>query len=212
MFSFPTMASARRRLPRLVAGLVMCGVGVAGMVRARLGLGPWDVFHQGISDHSGIPIGTVAILVGFVVLLAWIPLRQRIGLGTILNIVVVGLVIDAVLAVAPEPSSLAVRWLLMAAGPILVGVGCGLYIGAGLGPGPRDGVMTGLADRGMPTWVARTGIELTALAAGWLLGGTVGVGTVWFALSIGPVAHVALRRLTLDPADHASDVVVVSGE
>jgi len=212
VFAFPTAASARRRLPRLLAGLVLCGIGIAGMVLARLGLGPWDVFHQGLSDRTGVPIGTVGILIGFAVLLAWIPLRQRIGLGTVCNIVIIGLVIDAILAVAPEPSAFAVRVVLMAAGPVLVGVGCGLYIGAGLGPGPRDGVMTGLADRGIPPWIARTGVELSALAAGWLLGGTVGAGTLWFALAIGPVAHLALDRFTMDADDHVEAITVVSGE
>ena len=212
MFAFPSAAAARRRLPRLLLGLVLCGMGVAAMVRARMGLGPWDVFHQGLSDRTGIPIGTVGILVGFVVLLAWIPLRQRIGLGTLVNIVVIGLVIDAILAVTTDPSAYGVRAALMVAGPLLVGLGCGLYIGAGLGAGPRDGVMTGLTARGVPTWIARTGIELSALAAGWLLGGTVGVGTVWFALAIGPVAHVALDRFTMDPDDHVEAITVVSGE
>ncbi len=212
MFSFPTAASARRRFPRLLVGLVVCGVGIAGMVRARLGLGPWDVFHQGLSDRTGVPIGTVGILVGFAVLFCWIPLRQRIGLGTVCNIIIIGVVIDALLAATSDPSAFAVRVALMVAGPVLVGVGCGLYIGAGLGPGPRDGVMTGLADRGVPTWIARTGIELSALAAGWLLGGTVGVGTVWFAVAIGPVAHVALERFTMDPDDHVEAITVISGE
>jgi len=212
----PDRHQARRRLPRLLLGLVLCGAGVAGMVRARLGLGPWDVFHQGLADRTGIAIGTVSILVGFLVLLAWIPLHRgtslALGVGTLSNIVVIGLVIDVILAVSPDPTSTPLRWALMLAGPVLVGVGCGFYVGAGLGPGPRDGVMTGLAGHGVPTWIARTGIELTALLAGWLLGGTVGIGTVWFAVAIGPVVHLALAHLTIDPDDHVERITVVSGE
>ncbi len=187
-----------RALPRLALGLVLCGTGIAAMVLGDLGLGPWDVLHQGLADQTGIPIGTVTIGVGAAVLLLWIPLRERVGIGTVANVVVIGLVVDAWLALVPPPSLLAVRVALMASGPVLFGVGSGFYIGARLGPGPRDGLMTGLARRGPPAWAVRAGLELAALAVGFALGGTVGLGTLWFALGIGPIVHVALDRLALD--------------
>lgn len=186
------------RLPRLVLGLVLCGVGLAFMVAADLGLNPWEVLHQGISDHTGVPIGRAGIVVGFVVLLAWAPLRLRPGLGTLCNVVVIGLVIDAVLALVPAPGPLAARVAAMVGGVGLVGLGSGLYIGAGLGAGPRDGLMTGLAERGVGSVrTVRTAIELAALVGGWALGGTVGIGTLVFALAIGPLVQVALVRLTV---------------
>jgi uncharacterized membrane protein YczE len=187
----------RRRVPRLFVGLLLCGVGIAAMVAADLGLGPWDVLHQGIASRTGVPIGRVVILVGLGVMLLWIPLRERPGLGTIANAVLIGLVVDATLAVLATPTPLAGRWALMLGGTVLFGVGSGFYIGAGLGPGPRDGVMTGLARRGWPVGAVRTGIELSALAGGWALGGTVGVGTVVFALGIGPLVHWTLPRLSV---------------
>jgi uncharacterized membrane protein YczE len=190
----------RRRLPRLVAGLVLCGLGVAFMVAADLGLAPWSVLDQGISEHTGIPIGTVSILVGAAVLLAWVPLRERPGVGTVANIVLIGTTIDVALLVLDTPGSLAGRLLYLALGAFLWGPGSGLYIGAGLGPGPRDGLMTGLAARGVGSIrIVRTGIELTALASGWLLGGSVGLGTVVFAVTIGPNVQFFLRRLTVPP-------------
>jgi len=170
------------------------------MVAADLGLGPWDVLHQGLSRLSGIPIGMTAILVGLVVLGLWFPLRERPGLGTLLNVLVIGLVIDLVLVWLVTPADLWLRWVMMLAGPVLFAIGSGFYIGAGLGPGPRDGVMTGLARQGVPVGVARFLIEVTVLAAGWLLGGRVGVGTLAFALGIGPLVHVLLPRLTLADA------------
>ena len=197
MLAVPTRAELRRRLPRLLPGLAACGLGLALMVLADLGLGPWEALHQGLSERTGIPIGTMGILVGAAVLLAWVPLRQRPGLGTICNVVLIGLVIDAVLALAPEPAGLPVRVACLAAGVVLMGVGSGLYIGAGLGPGPRDGLMTGLAARGHSLRLVRTAIELTALVAGWALGGTVGVGTVAFALCIGPLVQLFLGRLSV---------------
>jgi uncharacterized membrane protein YczE len=190
-----------RRLPRLLLGLVLCGVGIATMVLANLGLGPWDVFHQGISRHTGVAIGTVGIITGFVLLPAWVPLSEKIGVGTLLNIVVIGVVIDGILAVFAAPSDPVVRFVLMAIGPILFGIGSGFYIGAGVGPGPRDGIMTGLAAKGRPVWLVRGAIELVVLLAGWLLGGSVGVGTVWFALGIGPIVHLALHLLRMDPIE-----------
>lgn len=190
--------STKARLPRLLLGLLLCGLGIAGMVRSNLGLGPWDVLHQGLSRLTGIPIGTVGIIVGFVVLGLWIPLRERPGLGTLLNVIVIGVVIDLTLLWLPEPQTLLVRAAFLASGPLLFGVGSGFYIGAGLGAGPRDGVMTGLARRGLPVGAVRAAIEVTVLVLGWLLGGTVGVGTVLFAVTIGPLVHVCLPRLAVD--------------
>jgi len=191
----------RRRLPRLLVGLVLCGWGIASMVASELGLGPWDVLHQGLSVLIGLPIGTMGILVGILVLALWIPLHERPGLGTVLNVLVIGIVIDVTLLWLSPPDSLAVRSLLMLAGPVLFAVGSGLYIGAGLGSGPRDGVMTGLARRGWPVGVARAAIEATVLALGWLLGGTVGLGTLLFAGLIGPLVHWCLPRLSIPDAD-----------
>lgn len=197
MLTLPPRADLGRRIAQLLPGLVACGVGLALLVLANLGLGPWEALHQGLSERTGIPIGTVGILVGLLVLLGWIPLRQRPGIGTLCNVVLIGLVIDATLALSPEPEALVPRVACLAAGMVLMGLGSGLYIGAGLGPGPRDGLMTGLAARGHSLRLARTVIELAALGAGWLLGGSVGVGTVVFALGIGPLVQVFLGRLTL---------------
>ncbi len=191
----------RRRLPRLLIGLLLCGWGISAGVASDLGLGPWDVLHQGLSFHTGIPIGTTAILVGFLVLALWIPLRERPGLGTIANVLLIGIVIDVTLLWLETPESLVLRILLMLAGPLFFAIGSGFYIGVGLGPGPRDGVMTGLARRGWPVGLARATIEITVLVVGWILGGTVGVGTVLFALTIGPLVHWFLPRLAVPDAD-----------
>lgn len=197
MLVVPPAPELRLRLPRLLPGLVICGVGLALMVLADLGLGPWEALHQGLSERTGVPIGTVGILVGFVVLAGWVPLRQRLGIGTLCNVVLIGLVIDAVLAVAPQPQGLATRTGCLVGGIAGMAVGSGLYIGAGLGPGPRDGLMTGLAARGHSVRRARTVVEVTALAVGWALGGTVGVGTLAFAFAIGPLVQASLARLSV---------------
>ncbi|MFA9445927.1 YitT family protein [Egicoccus sp. AB-alg6-2] len=203
MLPRPPRHELRRRLPRLLVGLVLCGLGIAVMVAAELGLGPWDVLHQGLSRMTRIPIGTVGILVGLVVLLAWLPLRERPGVGTVLNVVVIGVVIDVTLLVLDTPNASWLRWLYMAAGPVLFGVGSGFYIGAGLGAGPRDGIMTGLARRGLSVGWVRGCLEMSVLALGWLLGGTVGIGTVVFAATIGPIVHVTLPRLAMqDVPEH----------
>lgn len=200
MLPFPPVDELRRRLPRLLGGLVLFGVGIALMVRADLGLGPWDVLHQGLSERTDLAIGTVTILVGLVVLLLWLPIRQRLGLGTVLNVLLIGLVADATLEVLDAPEPMWARVLFLLAGVFVFGPGSGLYIGAGLGPGPRDGLMTGLARDGRSVRVVRTGIELAVLAAGAALGGTVGVGTLLFALSVGPNVHWFLDRMTMpDP-------------
>jgi uncharacterized membrane protein YczE len=182
-------------MPRLIGGLTLCSGGITMMLRADLGVGPWDVLHQGISVATGISIGTASILVGFVVLLLWLPLRQRPGIGTITNVVWIGLSLDVLLSLTATPGSLALRWLLLLTGPVLFGIGVAIYIGAGVGTGPRDGIMTGLELRGVPIYAARTALELTALGVGWSLGGTVGFGTVYFALTTGPVMHLAMPRL-----------------
>jgi uncharacterized membrane protein YczE len=182
-------------MPRLLGGLFLCALAIALMLRADLGLGPWDVLHQGISRVTGISVGLVTILVGFVVLLLWFPLRERPGLGTIANVISIGLMLDVVLSLLVAPESLWARWLFLIAGPPIFSIGVGLYIGAGVGSGPRDGIMTGLERHGVPVAVARTGLELTALGIGWSLGGTVGIGTIYFALSVGPVMQFLLPRL-----------------
>jgi uncharacterized membrane protein YczE len=180
------------RLLQLLAGLILFGTSLALMVRSGLGLDPWDVFHQGLARQTGLPIGTVTILAGAIVLLLWVPLRQRPGIGTVANVIVVGLSLDGVLAIVPAPGDLGVRWLLLVGGIVLNGIATGAYIGAGLGPGPRDGLMVGLARRGHPIRVVRTLIEVAVLVTGYLMGGTVGVGTVLYAVSIGPLAHVTI--------------------
>jgi uncharacterized membrane protein YczE len=180
---------------------VLYGVSDAMMLLGGLGVDPWDVFHQGLSRRIGLGVGTWALIVGAAVLLLWLPLRQRPGLGTVSNVLVVGSVIDVVLAIFPAPHGLLLRYVLMVGGVFLNGVATGAYIGAGLGPGPRDGLMTGLAARGHSIRLVRTCIELTVLACGWALGGTVGIGTILYAISIGPVAHVLVPRFTVARRD-----------
>lgn len=182
---------------RLYLGLGGFGVSLALMVRARLGLGPWDVLHQGIARHLGVQLGWVTIGVSGLVLLAWIPLRQRPGLGTVSNAVIVGLVVNGALDVLPAPGPLAWRAVWLAAGIGLNGLATACYIGAGLGPGPRDGLMTGIAARGHSLRAVRTLIELSVLVIGFTLAGTIGIGTVAYAVSIGPLTHVLLPGLTV---------------
>jgi len=190
-----------RRLPALLLGLYLFGAGISFMVEADLGLGPWDVFHQGVAELTGLSIGRVINVVGFIVVLAFIPLKEKIGIGTILNAVVIGVSADVTSALLPELQGVPVRVVAMIVGPVLIAIGSGFYIGAGLGPGPRDGVMTGLARRGVDIWKARFGIELAVLVIGLALGGSVGVGTVWFTLGIGPMVQFFIRRLTMrEPA------------
>lgn len=200
---FPPLNELWPRLARLLFGLTLFGLGLALMVISDLGLSPWDVLHQGISRQTGIPIGTAVIITGFAVLLLWIPLHERIGIGTIANAIVIGLVLDGALLVLPETlENVVLRWVALLAGVVIVAIGSGFYIGAGLGPGPRDGLMTGLARRGISLAWARAWIEITALVTGWLLGGTVGVGTVLFAFGMGPLVQFFLRRLSLIPVAH----------
>jgi uncharacterized membrane protein YczE len=195
----PITEQLPRRLLQLLVGLIAYGVSVSVMIQAHLGNQPWDVFHQGFALRTGLSIGTVMIIFGALVLLCWIPLRQRPGIGTAANIVVIGLVVDIVGKVIPEPSALATRWAFMIGGILLCGIASGLYIGANLGPGPRDGLMTGLAARRWSLRGWRTTIEITVVAAGFLLGGTVGIGTIAYALAIGPLAQFFLPLLTVTP-------------
>jgi uncharacterized membrane protein YczE len=187
-----------RRLLQLYAGLTLYGTSMALLVRSTLGVTPWDVLHQGLSRQVGWSMGTSAIVVGAVVLLGWIPLRQWPGVGTVSNVVVIGLALDGALGVLPAPSSLALRAAFVVAGVLLNAVATAAYIGVHLGPGPRDGLMTGLVGRtGGSVRLVRTSIEVTVVAAGWLLGGTLGVGTVLYALAIGPLVQLLLPRLSL---------------
>ena len=183
----PLRDRPRQRGLRLAGGLVLYGVALALLVRARLGVDPWTVLAQGVGRVSGLSVGVVTVLLSLVVLTLWIPLRQRPGLGTVANALVVGLILDATLALLPNVDSLAVRVPMLLAAVLGVAAATGLYVGAGWGPGARDGLMTGLAAHGLPILVARSIIELSVLAVGWLLGGTVGIGTLVFALSIGPL-------------------------
>ncbi|WP_104168091.1 YitT family protein [Arthrobacter sp. SX1312] len=187
-----TFLGARRGL-QLLLGLFLYGFSLAMMIRATLGVSPWDVLGQGGSLQTGIPFGFMTNIIGLIVLLLWIPLRQRPGIGTVLNVLLVGPSAEIGLAVLGEPSQLWGRILLFTGGLVLLAVASGLYIGARLGPGPRDGLMTGLHARfGLPIWLVRTAIEGTVLLLGWLLGGSVGLGTVAFALLIGPLINVTL--------------------
>jgi uncharacterized membrane protein YczE len=190
-----------RRLVQLFAGLLLYGVSLALVLRAGLGLAPWDVLHQGLAKRTGVSIGVVLIVISFVVLLAWIPLRQRPGFGTLANAVLVGVFVDLTLHVLGDAHGWALRIVLLVSGVLLNGLATALYIGASLGAGPRDGLMTGLVRRtGRSVRLVRTVLEVSVLALGFLLGGTVGVGTVLYALAIGPVAHALLPRLTVQPA------------
>ncbi|MDQ2748389.1 MAG: hypothetical protein M3Y44_02460 [Actinomycetota bacterium] len=195
-----------RRLAALDVGLILFGLSIALMVRAELGLASWDVLHQGIAQRTGLRFGVVVIAVAAVVMLLWLPLRQRPGFGTLSNVVVVGLAADVALDLLPSAHGLAARIALLVGGVLVNAVATGLYIGAGLGPGPRDGLMIGLAARGYSIRIARSAIELTVLVLGWLLGGSVGVGTVLYAVSIGPLVHYLLPRLTLTPTGHPAPV------
>ncbi|WP_295013543.1 YitT family protein [uncultured Microbacterium sp.] len=185
-----------RRVLQLLIGLPLYGFGCALTIEAGFGVDPWTVFAQGLSLRTGIGVGWVTNIVGLLVLLLWIPLRQRPGIGTVANVLLVGTAIQGTLAVIPPVSDLLPRILVFVAGVVSVAVASGLYIGARFGSGPRDGLMTGLNTRfGWPIWASRLTVEVTVLVIGWLLGGTVGIGTVVFAASIGPLVHIALPLL-----------------
>jgi uncharacterized membrane protein YczE len=182
-----------RRLPGLLAGLVAFGLGIALMAQAGLGLGPWEAFHQGIAAHTGLQLGTVSILLGIPILLLWWPLGERPGVGTLLNVALIGTSTNLGIAVIPLATGVAGQLAMMLAGVIVIGLGSGLYLAADLGPGPRDGLMTGVHHRfGWSIRRARTLIEIVVLLAGWGLGGTIGLGTVVFALGIGPIVQFFL--------------------
>jgi uncharacterized membrane protein YczE len=196
------------RLVKLYAGLALYGASSALLVRSGLGLEPWNVLHQGLAELTGLTIGVVSIIVGAAVLLLWIPLRQRPGLGTVSNVFVVGVAMDGTLALVPEAHGPALRITLLVAGIVLNGAATGLYITAGFGPGPRDGLMTGLHRRtGRSIRLMRTSVEVTVVATGFALGGTVGAGTVLYALAIGPLAQLFLRVFAPAPAPPGSTVV-----
>ncbi|MCW2703658.1 MAG: putative rane protein YczE [Blastococcus sp.] len=200
--SVPSLRGHRlpRRLSQLYAGLALYGISMALIIRSTLGNMPWDVLHQGLAGRMGWSIGAVSMLVGALVLLGWIPLRQRPGLGTVSNVVVLGLAVDATLTLVPAPASLPLRVGLLLGGVLLNAVATAAYIGVHLGPGPRDGLMTGLVRRtGRSVRLVRTSIEVAVVASGWLLGGTLGVGTVLYAVAIGPLVQVLLPRLSLSP-------------
>ena len=187
-----------RRLTQLMVGLALYGVSLAMLVESHLGLDPWDVLHDGVAQRLPLSFGTVVIIFGALVLLLWWPLRQMPGLGTVANVVVVGLVSDVALAVLEQPASLGGRTAMLLSGVVLNAVAGALYIGAQLGPGPRDGLMTGLVRRtGWSVRVVRTSIEVGVLAIGFLLGGTLGVGTVLYAVAIGPLLQLFLPPLTV---------------
>ncbi|MFH8902221.1 YitT family protein [Streptomyces coeruleorubidus] len=197
-----------RRLTQLYAGLALYGASSALLVRSGLGLEPWNVLHQGLAERTGLSIGVVLTIVGAAVLLAWIPLRQRPGLGTISNVLVIGMAMDATLALVPDAHGWTLRVGMMVAGIVLNGAATGLYIAARFGPGPRDGLMTGLHQRtGVSIRLVRTVIEFTVVATGFALGGTVGFGTLLYAVAIGPLAQLFLRVFAVPSASGGSSVV-----
>ena len=203
-----TQSRPVRRLIQLYVGLALYGASSALLVEAGLGLEPWGVLHQGLAELTGVSIGVVSIIVGAAVLLLWIPLRQRPGLGTVSNVFVVGIAMDATLAAVPDVRGLAVRVPLLLAGILLNGAATGLYIAASFGPGPRDGLMTGLHRRtGRSIRLMRTTVEVAVVVTGFVLGGTIGVGTVLYAVSIGPLAQLFLRVFAVPPASDGSTVV-----
>ena len=187
-----------RRITQLLSGLPLFGIGLALSIEADLGTNPWTVFHTGAAPRLGISIGVMVILTGLVLLLAFIPLKEPLGLGTVLNVALIGPVIDLTLAIIPDLTSMPARVLALGISPICIGLASGLYIGSGLGPGPRDGIMTALERRGLSVSIARTIVELTALTAGFLLGGKVGIGTIYMAFTVGWWVQFFLKRLRID--------------
>jgi uncharacterized membrane protein YczE len=190
-----------RRVLQLLIGLFLYGIAIAMIVRGAVGVAPWDVLTQGLNLRTGLTFGLITIIVGGVVLLAWIPLKQRPGVGTVLNVLLVGPSADIGLALIPADLDLWARILLFAGGLLLLGVASGLYIGGNFGPGPRDGLMTGIHRvTGWPIWVGRTGVEVVVLGIGWLLGGNVGIGTVLFAVLIGPICGYTIPLFRIAPS------------
>ena len=201
-----------RRIAQLVLGVIFYGIAISLIVRAAIGVAPWDVLTQGIGKQTGLSFGLITVITSVIVLLLWIPIRQKPGIGTVLNTLLVGPSAEVGLALIPEQSELWVRILLFIAGLVLLAVATGLYIGARFGPGPRDGLMTGIHHRwGVKIWIVRTSIEVVVLSIGWILGGNVGVGTVAFALLIGPMVNItmpfflvpaAVSEKPLEPVKH----------
>ena len=197
-----------RRIIQLLIGLVLYGFAISMLVRAGIGVPPWDVLSQGVAKQTGLPFGGVTIIIGALVLLLWIPIRQKPGIGTVLNVLLVGTAAHGGLTVLPEITVLWQQVLVFAGGLAALAVATGLYIGARFGPGPRDGLMTGIHRRfGWRIWIVRTAIEVTVLSIGWLLGGNVGIGTVAFALLIGPMVNVTLPLLRVREAASSRDEV-----
>jgi uncharacterized membrane protein YczE len=188
-----------RRIIQLVVGLILFGVGIGLMLQSGLGVPPWDVLHQGLARQFGLTVGAWSIIVSVLVLLLWLPLKQPYGLGTLLNAIIIGVVIDLTGLFIPAATATGVAWVMLLAGVVLIGVASGLYIGANLGPGPRDGLMTGIARRGPSIRLTRAVIEITVLTLGWILGGTFGLGTIVFALAIGPLVQFFLPRWDISP-------------
>ncbi|WNV91107.1 hypothetical protein [Umezawaea sp. Da 62-37] len=195
--SAPVTVAPARRLTQLALGLWLYGASMALQIRGTLGLAPWDVLHEGLTKRTSLSFGTITVIVGALVLLCWIPLRQRPGVGTVSNVVLIGVAVDATLAMFPAPTALLPRIVLLTSGIVLNALAAAIYIGARLGPGPRDGLTTGFCARtGISLRLVRTVIEVTVLAGGWLLGGTLGIGTVLYAVLIGPLTQAFLPRLT----------------
>ena len=188
-----------RRITQLIIGLVLFGVGIGLMLQSGMGVPPWDVLHQGLARRFGLTVGAWSIIVSVAVLLLWLPLRQPYGLGTLLNAIIIGVIIDLTSVVIPAAEITVVAWSMMLVGVVLIGIASGLYIGANLGPGPRDGLMTGIARKGPSIRLTRAVIEITVLTLGWILGGTFGIGTIVFALAIGPLVQYFLPRWDISP-------------
>ncbi|MFT7534437.1 MAG: putative membrane protein YczE [Hyphomicrobiaceae bacterium] len=201
MFLVMPLRDTMRRVPQVLIGLWLFGMGVAFMVAGDLGTAPWDVFHQGVAR------GTVIMLTGIVVVLGFLPLREKVGLGTILNALLIGVAVDHTLSWLERPDALWLRIALTTSGPIMIALASGLYIGGGLGPGPRDGIMTGFAKRGFKVWKVRTILEVSVMTLGIFLGGRIGFGTAWFAIGIGPMVQFFLPKFVIrSAAGSTSDV------
>lgn len=195
-----------RRFVQLIVGLVLFGAGIGLMLQSGLGVPPWDVLHQGLARQFGLTVGLWSIMVSVVVLLLWLPLRERYGLGTLLNAVIIGLVLDGTSLLVPEADTTLIAWVMLVAGVVIVGIASGLYIGANLGPGPRDGLMTGIAKRGPSIRLTRAVLEIGVLTLGWVLGGTFGIGTIVFAIAIGPLVQYFLPRWQVSPEPMAEAI------
>ena len=197
----PVSGPRTRRVTQLLFGLVLFATSLSFTVEPRLGASPWTVFHEGVSDKTGLTFGTTVVLTGVVLLAALWWLKEPLGLGTVLNVAIIGPIADIALWAIPDLENMFVRVAMLAVSPVLLGLGSGLYLGAAVGPGPRDGIMTALNRRGVETWRARTAIELTALAVGFLLGGVAGLGTIWMAIAVGPCVQFFLPWFTIDSND-----------